>query len=117
MRIVFKPVDEEAKEDLIKALAASELICPDDFGLKSNYDMACDECWRAAFEAAEKNGEWIPVSQQLPYEGGKYMKSVLVTMEDCKGGRFVTNTLDRNVTRENKIVSWMPVPKVYKGEA
>ena len=70
------------------------------------------------FDVSKINtNNWIPVSQQLPYEGGKYMKSVLVTMEDCKGGRFVTNTLDRNVTRENKIVAWMPVPDVYKGEA
>lgn len=118
MKIVFKPQTEEDKNYLIKALAAAnEYICPEYFGLTPTCNLNCIECWGTAFEIAEKNGEWIPVSQQLPYEGGKYMKSVLVTMEDCKGGRFVTNTLDRNVTRENKIVSWMPVPEVYKGEA
>ena len=66
---------------------------------------------------AYKKMEWIPVSKQQPYEDGKPMRSVLVTMEDYKGYRFVTNTLDKRATRENKVVAWMPVPEPYKGEA
>ena len=58
---------------------------------------------------------WIPCSEKLPYEGGKYMKSVLATMEDYQGGRFVTDTLDRRVTKENKVVAWTPLPNTYMG--
>lgn len=61
--------------------------------------------------------DWIPCSIKEPYEEGKPMKSVLVTMEDYKGYRFVTNTLDKRATKENKVIAWMPVPEAYKGEA
>ena len=113
MKIVFKPVNEEAKEDLIKALAASEHFCPGDFDLESTCNLICEECWKAAFEYAEKNGEWNRCSQNpAPKEG----RPVLVTMLDYKGERFVTETLDKRATKENKVIAWQYPPDVYKGE-
>lgn len=114
MKIVFKPVNEEAKEDLIKALAAaSEYICPENFGLIPTCNLICEECWKAAFEAAEANGEWNRCSQNpAPQEG----KPVLVTMLDYEGKRFVTETLDKRATLDNKVITWQYPPGVYKGE-
>lgn len=113
MKIVFKPVNEDVKEDLIKVLAASEDFCPKDFGLEEPCDFICEECWKRAFEAAEKNGEWNRCSQKpAPKEG----RPVLVTMLDYEGKRFVTETLDKRATKENKVIAWQYPPDVYKGE-
>lgn len=114
MKIVFKPQMEEHKRNLIKALAASEVLCPEYFGLESTCDLICDECWKRAFEAAEKNGEWNRCSQNpAPKEG----RPVFVTMLDYEGKRFVTETLDKRATKENKVIAWQYPPDVYKGEA
>jgi hypothetical protein len=64
----------------------------------------------------ETNGRWMPCSVKEPYEKGDQIKSILVTMEDYKGGRFVTNTLNKSSLKDNKIVAWMPVPQPYNGK-
>jgi hypothetical protein len=114
MKIVFKPQTEEDKDDLIRSLAASEIVCPEDFGLEQNCDLICTECWKAAFETAEKNGEWNRCSQHpAPKEG----RPVLVTMLDYKNERFVAETLDKRATLDNKVIAWQYPPGVYRGEA
>lgn len=113
MKIVFKPVNEDVKEDLIKVLAYSNNCCPEDFGLEQTCNNICVECWKDAFEEAEKNGEWNRCSQQEPPEEGRI---VLVTMLDYEGKRFVTETLDKRATKEHKVIAWQYPPGVYEGE-
>jgi len=59
---------------------------------------------------------WIPISKQPPPEQGDRIKSILVTMEDREGRRFVTNTLTKLATKENRVVAWMPIPAPYGGD-
>lgn len=100
---------------LLSAALATNHMCPGHVGLRAGVcNGECIKCWNKAFE--EANG-WIRVSEQTPYVDGKPMANVIVTMEDCDEGRFVTNALDKAVTRENKIIAWQPYPEVYKGEA
>ena len=112
MKIVLNPSKEMMP--LLSVALAVNRICPHQLGLKAERCKdSCIKCWNKAFENADG---WIPVNEQMPYVDGKPMSNVLATMLDCEGGRFVTNVLDRNCTRENKIVAWQPMPETYKGE-
>jgi len=111
MRIVLNPPTKDMVHLLSATLVANKM-CPHHLGLNENRcNYLCIKCWNEAFENADG---WIPVSQQEPYIDGKPMSNVLATMLDCNGGRFVTNTLDRNCTRENKVVAWQPLPEPSK---
>ena len=112
MRIVLNP--QPNMIPLLSAALAANKMCPSHLGLRDKQcKHNCIKCWNEALENADG---WIPVSEQTPYVDGKPMSNVIVTMLDSQGGRFVTNALDRNVTRENKIVAWQPYPETYKGK-
>ena len=59
---------------------------------------------------------WIPCSEQEPYEKGDQIKSILVTMEDYKGDRWTTHTLNKSSLRDNSVVAWRPEFKPYMGD-
>ena len=77
------------------------------------YEIPCVNCSDLTdyFESAR----WIPCSVQEPPEQDDRIKSILVTMEDSDGNRFVTNTLTKFATKENRVVAWMPLPEPYAG--
>lgn len=61
---------------------------------------------------------WIPVSERLPEEDGKYMVTIhgygwngktftSVSVAECIGKLWVGN---------NGVIAWMPLPEHYKGE-
>lgn len=68
-----------------------------------------------------RTGEWIPVTEGLPEEDGRY----LVTVENLTG----YDLLDSNVFecefcytdwifkgwKDNKVIAWMPLPESYEG--
>ena len=114
MRIVLNP--QSYMIPLLSAALAANQICPRHLELKEKeckHCHSCIECWNEALENADG---WIPASEQQPYIDGKPMSNVIVTMLDSQGERFVTNALDRAVTRENKIIAWQPYPEIYKEE-
>ena len=59
---------------------------------------------------------WVPIDERQPPEQGDRIKSILVTMEDREGRRFVTNTLTKLATKDNRVVAWMPIPEPYGGD-
>ena len=62
----------------------------------------------------DRVGEWIPVSERLPINDGKY----LVTTDGTFGidiidiARFETDEWCKSA----EILAWMPLPEPYKGE-
>lgn len=57
---------------------------------------------------------WTPCNMQEPPEQGEQIKSILITMEDDNGYRWVTNVLNKLAVKNSKIVAWMPMPEPYK---
>ena len=60
--------------------------------------------------------QWIPVSERVPTEDGKYMVTIYgcgwngktftsVSVAECIGKRWVGN---------NGVIAWMPLPEAYK---
>lgn len=55
------------------------------------------------------HGEWIPCSERLPEDEGKYLVSLNygdVTMDSFIDGMFIMNLIN--------VVAWMPLPEPYK---
>lgn len=89
--------------------------------------------WCAMMEALDtikrqpKVGEWIPCSKELPHFSPEKQRSVLVTMEDLDGVRFVTTAKYHEERCEwcnfkdsryydFKVVAWQPKPEPWKGK-
>ena len=76
-----------------------------------------------AIKALEQEPRWIPVSEKLPKEDGRY----LVTVRNLTGDGY----LDNNVFeceffyinwifkgwQDNKVIAWMPLPETLWNEA
>lgn len=67
-------------------------------------------------QLAQSEQRWIPVSERLPEEDGKYMVTIhgygwngetftSVSVAECIGKRWVGN---------NGVIAWMPLPEPYK---
>ena len=70
-----------------------------------------EELTTYSFPDREK-GEWIPVSERLPEEDGRYLCTYETEFGDCvdfgkfyKGDWFV-----------GRVIAWQPLPETYKGD-
>lgn len=72
-------------------------------------------------------GEWMPCSERLPSFGPEKQRSVLVTMEDSDGMRFVTSAKYQEERCEwcnfkdpryynFEVIAWQPLPEPWEGE-
>lgn len=91
-----------------------------------NHPPNIDECWEAgcmaikALKSDRPKGEWIPCSERLPEESGKY----LITANDGIHKRTtVAKYQNRHKTWEMtgrmafwKVLAWMPMPSPWKGD-
>lgn len=74
-----------------------------------------------------KVGEWVPCSKELPHFGPEKQRSVLVTMEDSDGMRFVTSAKYQEERCEwcnfkdpryynFEVIAWQLKPEPWEGE-
>jgi len=61
--------------------------------------------------------EWIPVSERLPEEEGKYLTSVVWVNNDCTCTVDVALALFDGVSFKAQVLAWMPLPAPYKSES
>lgn len=90
-----------------------------------NYEY-CDIAYKDEIEALPSAQAWIPVSERLPEEYGKYlvtMKSGLVKEATYKPKRIYVNFREGWSAcyadglfyhDDSEIVAWMPLPEPYK---
>ena len=100
-------------------------------------DKTAKGCWydrlwglRMAIEIINqqpKVGEWIPCSKELPHFSPEKQRSVLVTMEDSDGMRFVTSAKYQEERCEwcnfkdpryynFEVIAWQLKPEPWKGK-
>ena len=87
------------------------------------FEREFNEILNLAIKTLDQEQRWIPVSERLPKEDGRY----LVTVQNLTGYEH----LDNNVFeceffntdwifkgwKDNKVIAWMPLPKEYKAES
>ena len=78
----------------------------------------CNEHWMKAVDEMLKVGEWIPCSERLPEESGKYLGQV-------SWGNITDITFSKKYQKWNahdsappkhamEVIAWMPLPEPYK---
>lgn len=125
----FFKADHEAFDMAIKALEVA------------NLEGYSSRLWKEAYERgkADAKPRWIPTSERLPEEDGDYF----VTYEkgyaedynfppigiagfdvDCESFGYWYEQFDRHTLgslgsdwEEIKVIAWMPLPELYKGES
>lgn len=88
-----------------------------------------------ALPTAEKKGEWIPVSERLPEESGRYLvtrglnacgslwnRSYIANYSDLMGIKskriwWQGNVGKSDFERLGDVLAWMPMPKPYEEES
>lgn len=106
-----------------------KLASYEDTGLSTEQIIEIDKLYSEKcreLEKEQKKQEWIPCSERLPEESGKYevtaLDEVHVTVEFSNGERRVDTgkTIDgkwkcqaRIIDPKAKIVAWMPNPEPY----
>jgi len=85
------------------------------YSVLSNYDMLPSV-------STEKTGRWIPVSERLPEEEGKYL-AYIVNKHDNRFQYAMTayfipgqEWCPDDECASNNVVAWMPLPQPYRGE-
>ena len=60
------------------------------------------------------NSEWIPCSERLPSERGWYLITVQGMTRFADMDYYYKNSEWDNVSRKQKVIAWMPLPKPYR---
>ena len=111
--------NEEALEILTKERAKRR-------NASDGYPTRYAEALGMAIEALEQT-RWIPVSERLPEENGKYLISLRIEAYSCRtthetrtavwtGERWRFDTYS-GVVAKYYVIAWMPLPEPYKAES
>lgn len=113
-------IDAESLEEEFNKQANARLIGDDDFmeGVKNGYRFALRHLKYAPTVEERQHGEWIPCSERLPEENGRF----LAFLPDRNGTFMCADFLkgqwypDDYECTSDRVIAWMPLPEPYKKE-
>lgn len=118
-KAAIEMVQTDMGSDLISRQAALDGFCE----MASDMDHLCTiDDYTSYIESlpAQSEQRWIPVSERLPEESGRYIVSVLDGIDRrTTVAPYQTRCKAWTMTGRMaywKVIAWMPLPEPYKGE-
>ena len=86
---------------------------------QTGVDHCCEDALQLAITALQNQPVWIPVSERLPEENGKYLVFLTNPVRNKSDNVFTCwyNVYDKKFETENSldyVKAWMPLPEPYR---
>lgn len=123
----------EAMQMAISALEKQEAIkscTPPSDDWEHYADRLHDIAYKCGYEEGKQDaGKWISCSERLPEDeyvliskkptklsGSKWSVAIAIRTEDPRSRKIQWRDIGFGVIQDDKVLAWMPLPEVFKGE-
>ena len=108
--------DKISRQAAIEALQKCRKHCIDPFD-SYHIDINDAECRLSEVPSAQSEQQWIPVSERLPEDNGRYfvsIKRITWNCKECIETDIAYWSKLRGFHKSGEVIAWIPLPEPYK---